>query len=220
MIVKSVLLVEDDPRLGAIIRDVLSREWAVTWETTIAGAEEQLRASIFDVLVVDRGLPDGDGVQLVLSQRNKGNSVPIIVLTAQGQLEDKVAGLDAGANDYLTKPFEFDELQARLRALTRDYAEPAREVELGEWLFYPDRGVIESPYTVRIVLTEKESRLVEVLASAPQTAFTREQLLKKIFDHGETLSTVDTYVHYVRKKTDRDLIETVRGVGYRLGSLF
>lgn len=126
--------------------------------------------------------------------------------------------LDAGANDYLVKPFDFDELNARLRALTRDYSGRGTGIDIGSWVFYPGNATIESPYAGRIILTDTEAALLEVLAKHPDTAFSRQHLLAAVFDHGEQEGTVDTYVHYLRKKTDRDLIETVRGVGYRLGT--
>lgn len=213
-----LLLVEDDPRLGPIIRDVLGLDWSVTLVTSVAAAQAELRRRLFDVLVVDRGLLDGDGVALVASLRDEGVATPAIMLTALSQLDDKIAGLDAGANDYLTKPFEFEELQARLRALTRDYTGKGEAIEIGSWTFFPKNHTIESPYSGRILLTEKESALLAVLAAAPDTAFTRQHLLSAVSDHGEQPVTVDTYVHYLRRKTGTDLIETVRGIGYRLGT--
>lgn len=214
----TLLLVEDDERLGPIIRDVLGLDWQVTWVASAAAAREELSTRIFMVWVVDRGLPDGDGAELIAQQRAKGVATPAILLTAYSQLDDKIAGLDSGANDYVTKPFEFEELRARLRALTRDYSGQGEGIEIGSWTFYPKNCTIDSPYTGRIVLTEKESELLAVLATAPDTAFSRQHLLGAVFTHGEQTSTVDTYVHYLRRKTDRDLIETVRGVGYRLGT--
>lgn len=213
-----LLLVEDDPALGPIVRDVLGLDWDVCWTTTIAQASAVLTNQVFAVLVVDRGLPDGDGLDLVARERRTGLSTPALMLTALGQVADRVAGLDAGANDYLTKPFDFEELQARLRALTRDYTGRGRAIEIGGWTFFADNHTIESPYAGRILLTEKESELLAVLASAPDTAFSRQQLLASVFEHGEQPGTIDTYVHYLRRKTDKDLIETVRGKGYRLGT--
>lgn len=213
-----LLLIEDDDRLGPLLRDLLSLDWEVTWSPTLAAARAELDRRLFAVLVVDRGLPDGDGADLVRELRARGVAVPALLLTAYGELEDRVHGLDAGANDYLVKPFEVAELQARLRALTRDYSGRGAGMEIGSWMFYPDNRTVESPYTGRILLTEKESALLAVLASAPDTAFTRAHLLSAVFEHGEQEGTVDTYVHYLRRKTDRSLVETVRGVGYRLGT--
>ena len=213
-----LLLVEDDARLGPLVRDLLSLDWAVTWVATLADARAELDRRLFAVLVVDRGLPDGDGADLVRGLRESGVATPALLLTAYGEVSDRVHGLDAGANDYLVKPFEVAELQARLRALTRDYSGRGEGIAIGSWTFHPGGHTVESPYTGRVLLTEKESRLLAVLASAPDTAFTRRHLLTAVFERGEQEGTVDTYVHYVRRKTDRDLIETVRGVGYRLGT--
>lgn len=212
-----LLLLEDDPRLGAIIRDVLSENWQVTWVTTLADARIVALQDVYSVIVSDRRLPDGDGTELITFLRERGDDTPAIMLTAAGDISDKVSGLDAGANDYLVKPFDFEELEARLRALTRGFTESST-VYIGSWACDFATHTVESPYTGRIQLTERESKLLQMLASHPDTAFTRNEILEAVFDHGEGLSTVDTYVHYLRKKLDRDLIQTVRGVGYRLGT--
>lgn len=214
----ALLIVEDDAKLGPIMRDVLARDWNVTLVCDLASAQETLVNRIFDVAIVDRRLPDGDGIDLIRWLRQRGDATPVLMLTALGEVIDKVNGLDAGANDYLAKPFDFLEVGARLRALTRDYARPSKGRAIGSWTYFAHNDTIESPYTGRILLTEKESALLAVLAAQPDTAFTRQQLLNAVFDRGEQLGTVDTYVHYIRRKTDRDLIETVRGVGYRLGT--
>lgn len=213
-----LLIVEDDPRLGPIMRDVLSAGWAVQLCGT---AEEGLDAVLtrgFDVIVADRRLPGMNGEELVRELRRRRVSTPILMLTALGELHDRVAGLDAGANDYLVKPFEFEELSARLRALTRDYAVPIRGIVIGSWTFHPDDHSIDSPYAGRILLTEAESAFLAVLAAEPERTFSREYLLEAVFARGESPTTVETYVHYLRRKTDRDLIQTVRGTGYRLGT--
>lgn len=210
-----ILLLEDDARLGPATRDILSMDWDVTLVTTIAAAKKALADGVFEAAIVDRRVPDGDGTELVAWLRARRDPLPVLMLTALGTVPDKVTGLDAGANDYLVKPFDFDELNARLRALTREVS--AQWIDIGSWAFYPEDSCVESPYTGRILLTEKENALLTLLARHPERAFTREQLLVA-FDHGEQAGTVDTYVHYLRKKTDRDLIQTVRGVGYRLGT--
>ncbi|WP_111721542.1 response regulator transcription factor [Homoserinimonas sp. OAct 916] len=117
------------------------------------------------------------------------------------------------------KPFEFEELNARLRALTRRYDGISTSYQIGGWTFYAEDRIIESPYSGRILLTVTETELLNVLASEPARTFSREQLLARAFTRGESVATVETYVHYLRRKTDRDLIQTVRGRGYRLGSL-
>ena len=122
----ALLIVEDDPRLGPIMVEVLGLDWDVTWVSDLAGARALLVNGLFAAAVVDRRLPDGDGTALVAWMRRRADATPVLLLTALGATADKVEGLDAGANDYLVKPFEFDELNARIRALTRDYTAPGR----------------------------------------------------------------------------------------------
>nr|WP_256449015.1 response regulator transcription factor [Leucobacter chinensis] len=215
-----MLILEDDARLGPIMRDVLAASWRVELVPTAELALPIIEASTFDVAIVDRGLPGMSGEEFVRTLRARRISMPVLMLTALSQLHDKVEGLDAGANDYLVKPFEFEELDARLRALTRRYDLGSAEVfHLGGWVFSPEDRVIESPYSGRIVLTETETELLTVFAREPARTFSKEQLLQRVFAQGESETTVETYVHYLRRKTDRDLIHTVRGRGYRLGTL-
>ncbi len=213
-----VLVVEDDPRLGPIIRDVLSASWDVELVATRVDALEAALHRLFDVLVVDRRLPDGDGLDVVRELRRFRVTTPALMLTALGEVHDRVLGLDAGANDYLVKPFDFDELNARLRVLTRGADTLGRVVEIGGWSFYPEDHTVHSPYSGRVALTDRESDLLAILAAEPDRVFSREQLLSAVFERGEQVGTVDTYVHYIRRKTERDLIATVRGRGYRPGT--
>lgn len=212
-----VLLVEDDPALGPMIESVLAQPYRVT---LAADGESGLRAAgehVFAAMVIDRRLPDMDGLDIVRRLRADRIATPILMLTALGTLADKVEGLDAGADDYLVKPFEFDELLARLRALTRTFDDAEDIVSIGSWEFFPSSRAIHSPYGGRIQLTARESALLQLLAEHPGRTFSRAAILDAVFDSGETLGTVDTYVHYVRRKTDQDLVATVRGEGYRLG---
>jgi two-component system response regulator QseB len=213
-----LLLVEDDPRLGPLVAEELAEQWTVTLCTDGESALETATEEYFDVMVIDRRLPGIDGIAVVATLRQRRTGTPVLLLTALGEIQDRVSGLDAGANDYLVKPFDFDELTARLRALTRDYTGVGAPIEIGGWAFYPDDNSISSPYTGRVMLTEKEAALLRLLATEPSRAFTRRHLLSAVFDNGEQLGTVDTYIHYIRRKTDRDLISTIRGVGYRIGT--
>jgi two-component system response regulator QseB len=143
----------------------------------------------------------------------------MLILTALGTLQDKVRGLDAGANDYLVKPFEFEELFARLRAIRRIFTAEGPFIRLGAWEFYPESRAVYSPYDGRTILTERESELLRLFAEHPYSTYSREQILREVFAGSEQLSTVDTYVHYIRRKTEPSVITTVRGRGYRLGEL-
>lgn len=214
-----LLLIEDDPKLGPVMRDVLEEVYAVTLENTGTGGFETAVHGTFDVMVVDRRLPGADGLSIIEALRTRGIATPMLVLTALGTIHDTVRGLDAGANDYLVKPFEFDELFARLRAIRRVYSGEGPYVRIGSWEFYPESRAIYSPYEGRAILTVRENALLRLLAVNPSRTFTREQILGEVFDSGDQPGTVDTYVHYVRRKTDVDIITTVRGHGYRLGAL-
>lgn len=212
-----LLLVEDDRRLGPLIEQVLAETYDVT---RVADGDDGLRVGLeesFDAIVIDRRLPGLDGVAIVETLRARRVVTPILMLTALGSLGDRVTGLDAGANDYLVKPFEFDELLARLRAITRTFTGEGPALAVGDWQFYPESRCIYSPYDGRIQLTVRESALLRLLAENPLRTFTRRQILSEVFESDEQPGTVDTYVHYVRRKTDKDLIGTVRGEGYRLG---
>ncbi|GAA0439932.1 response regulator [Leifsonia naganoensis] len=214
-----VLLIEDDPRLGPLIEQVLAEVYDVT---RVEDGEAGLAAGVagdFDALVVDRRLPGLDGAEVVTALRERRVVAPILMLTALGTVRDRVDGLDAGANDYLVKPFEFDELLARLRALTRIFTGEGTELGIGEWRFHPESRAIYSPYDGRILLTDRENALLRLLAENPLRTFSRRQILEAVFAADEQDGTVDTYVHYVRRKTDPDIISTVRGQGYRLGQL-
>ena len=213
-----LLLIEDDPKLAGLMERGLRASYAVTVCTDGRTGLDTARAHHFDVMVIDRRLPHLDGITLIQSLRRDGTATPILMLTALGTVRDKVDGLDAGANDYLVKPFEFEEMLARLRSITRIYTGEGDFTAIGSWEFYPASRAIYSPYEGRIILTEREADLLGLLAGSPGQTFTREQILHAVFHEDENLGTVDTYVHYVRRKTDRDMITTVRGRGYRLGT--
>jgi two-component system response regulator QseB len=213
-----LLLVEDDPQLGPLITEVLDEVYAVTLATNGLDGVASASTGDFDVAIVDRRLPGMEGIEVIRSLRSKGVTTPILLLTALGTVRDKVDGLDAGANDYLVKPFEFDELFARLRSIRRVFTGEGRSLAIGDWEFFPASRTVYSPYDGRVILTDRESALLKLLAESPQRTWSREQILREVFDSTEQTGTVDTYVHYVRRKTDADLITTVRGEGYRLGA--
>jgi two-component system response regulator QseB len=212
-----LLLIEDDPDLGPLMRDVLGEDYAVTLLADGDAGLHAARHGDFDVVVLDRRLPGRDGVAVVRELRRAGVAVPVLMLTALGTVGDRVDGLDAGADDYLVKPFDFAELGARLRALRRVHGAEEEVVLIGDWEFRPASRLINSPYEGRKVLTETEAQLLSLLARHADETLSRERILREVFPSGDSVGTVDTYVHYIRRKTDRDLITTVRGRGYRLG---
>lgn len=213
----TLLLIEDDPELGPLLDQVLSEVYAVTLVPDGGDALSIASQREFGVMIVDRRLPTLDGVGVVEALRRKGTTTPMLILTALGTVQDTVRGLDAGANDYLVKPFEFEELFARLRAIRRVFTGEGPFIRLGSWEFYPESRAIYSPYDGRVILTERESDLLRLFAEHPNRTYSRDQLLREVFANSDQVGTVDTYVHYVRRKTDATMITTVRGRGYRLG---
>ena len=214
-----LLLIEDDPQLGPLMLQVLAEAYDVTLVADgLAGLQTGMTGD-FDVMVIDRRLPSLDGLEIVDALRHKRVITPILILTALGAIRDKVNGLDAGANDYLVKPFQFDELLARLRSLRRTFTGEGPSYSIGQWEFYPESQSIYSPYEGRVPLTAKESALLRLFVDNPLRTFSRKQILRAVFRSDEQPGTVDTYVHYLRRKSDKNIIATVRGQGYRLGAL-
>jgi len=213
----ALLLVEDDEQIAGMLREVLGEAYEVDHVPDgEAGLDLALRRH-YEVMVIDRRLPGMDGVALIAGIRRAHVTTPILLLTALGTVEDRVAGLDGGANDYLVKPFDFEELLARLRALRRGFTAQGRRRHLGDWLFTPDNRTLYGPAGGRVLLTATESALLELLSGSPDHVFSREEILHAVFGGDDQPGTVDSYVHYVRRKTDRAMIETVRARGYRIG---
>ncbi|RVW10959.1 DNA-binding response regulator [Prescottella agglutinans] len=214
----TVLLVEDDDRLTDLLDDLLSEEG---YRVDVArDGQTGLHRGLthrYDVIVLDRGLPVRNGIEVLRALRRRAVDTPVLVLTARGTLDDRVEGLDAGAEDYLVKPFEIPEFLARLRALRRRRLDVAESLPVaGRTLDLASRTVIGSDGAVE--LSASECALLAALARSPGQVFTRGQLLDAAFGAADTPGTVDTYVHYLRRKLGRDVVRTVRGVGYRLGS--
>lgn len=217
-----ILVVEDEEHLAHLIARVLGEEGYAA-ETVADGHSALARAlsEDFDLLIVDWMLPDLDGIQVLRRLRAAELSVPALMLTARGQIEDRVTGLDAGADDYLPKPFAFPELLARVRALTRrPPGEPAEAaIRAGDVTLDPVRHVVRRGGE-RIELTAREFALLALLIQRPGQVFTRSTLLATVWGGTSEVYTnvVDLHVSHLRKKLDRDdepsLIRTVRGVGY------
>ena len=215
----SLLLVEDDRELVTLMQRVLADEgYAVT---VAADGQRGLHLALtgeFDVMLVDRGLPAIEGLDLIARLRSRGVQTPMLVLSARGTTQDRVDGLDAGAEDYLSKPFEISELLARLRALLRRHADRAESLHVpGGRLLLAERTVLWKDGS-SVLLSDREAALLGTLAARPTQVFTRRDLLARVFDDAETGGIVDTYVHYLRRKLGRGVVTTVRGLGYRLGA--
>lgn len=214
-----LLIVEDDRALSAMLAELFTEEG---YEVEVAyDAQQGLhRGLVGDVaaIIVDRGLPVMDGVELVEVLRSRGVSTPILVLTARGAIADRVEGLDAGAQDYLVKPFEVPELLARIRALVRRPADGSTLRAAGLCLDRVTRTVSGRRIGADVELSEREAALLSVLMTAPGRVHTRGQLLAAVFDGADNPGVVDTYVHYLRRKLGRGIVRTVHGTGYRLGA--
>jgi two-component system response regulator QseB len=214
-----LLIVEDDRALSAMLVELFTDEG---YRVDVASDGQQgLHRGLtgrYDALIVDRGLPVMDGVELVEVLRSRGITTPILVLTARGATADRVDGLDAGAQDYLVKPFEVPELLARVRALVRRPNGSSTVRVDGLCLDRVTRTVSGHRVGADVELSEREAALLSVLMSTPGRIYTRGQLLSSAFDGVDTPGAVDTYVHYLRRKLGRGIIRTVHGTGYRLGA--
>lgn len=220
---KQVLIVEDDENLGKSLKKILESEGMQAY---LAPTLEQARALVskdLDVIVLDWMLPDGQGIDFLREIRSKEFSMPVIMLTARTDLIDKVLGLETGANDYMTKPFESRELVARVRVQLRDKAPTvarAEKVIVGKIVINDMEKEIHYDGK-KISFTKMEYELVRLLAENPRQTFSRENLLDKVwgYENFPTTRTVDTHVLQIRQKTADDIIETIRGLGYRLGTM-
>jgi DNA-binding response OmpR family regulator len=213
-----LLVVEDDRALSAMLDELFTAEGYRV--DTAYDAQQGMHSALtgdYDALIVDRGLAVMDGADLIALLRSRGISTPALILTARGSVEDRVEGLDAGAQDYLVKPFEVPELLARVRALVRRADDAATVLSAGglrldlmtRRLSGADGGGVE--------LTDRESALLATLMRSPRTVFSRPQLLMRAFDGVESEATVDLYVHYLRRKLGKNVVRTVHGSGYRFG---
>lgn len=218
-----ILLAEDDERLGKVICHLLGREsYQVDWVKNGRDAYEYATLSSYDVMVLDWMMPKMDGIEVCRKLRNDGYQGTILFLTAKDALEEVVTGLDAGADDYLIKPFEFEELLARVRALFRRKKQPFQQVlSLGNLSLDLGSHVIKLGDET-IELTKKEYQLLEILLRNKNQVLSREQLIDYVwgFDAHITDNSLDALVKLVRKKIDEknrpSKIKTIRGVGYTM----
>jgi two-component system, OmpR family, response regulator QseB len=219
--VKRILIAEDEPRLAAFLDKGLR---ASGYTTTIVGdggaASMMARDEDFDLLVLDIGLPGKDGFEVLRDLRAAGQHMPVVILTARDNVSDKVAGFEGGADDYLTKPFKFEELLVRVKARMRDSESapaPSSVLQAGG-LALDGRSRRVTVDGEELELTAREFTLLETFMRHPGQVLTREQLLSHVwgYDHDPGSNVVDVYIGYLRRKLGPNAIRTVRGAGYRL----
>lgn len=216
-----ILLIEDDQSLADGIATALQHAgYAVDRAEQGKAGISLAQAARPDVVILDLGLPDMDGLDVLKSLRGKSVSSSVLILTARDDLASKIQGLDAGADDYLTKPFAVDELLARLRALERRAGLGlSAEIQIGDvTINLASHEVVRAGEPIK--LSRREFSLLRALAERPGHILSREQLEDKLYSWGEEVSsnTVDVHIHNLRKKIYPEFIQTIRGVGYKLGS--
>ena len=216
-----ILLIEDDTVLGAAVRDQIAADGhSVDWVTRLDAARHAMAAAVYDLMLLDLMLPDGRGIGFLKALRSRGDVTPVIVLTALDQVSDRIEGLNAGADDYLVKPFDLAELSARIGSVARRYlgnpnpivTHGALEIDLAS------RSIRKGGKPVR--LTAREWALFEALLSRPGQLLSKAQLEEKLYAFGAEIesNTIEVHVSRLRKKLGHSIIETERGLGYRLGT--
>jgi two-component system response regulator QseB len=214
-----LLLVEDDAMIGEAVRMGLRKQGlAVDWVQDGVAARTALATETFDLVLLDLGLPKLDGLQVLKWLRGTGSRVPVLILTARDSVNDRIKGLDAGADDYIVKPFDFDELAARVRAVLRRQSGRAENVieHLGVALDAGSHEVRRNGEAVN--LSHREFALLEALLERPGQVLSRAQLEERLYGWGEEVESnaVEVHIHNLRKKLGADYIQNVRGVGYRV----
>ena len=216
-----ILIAEDETRIASFIEKGLRSQGYTTLTATDGhSAAAMARDDDFDLLVLDLGLPGQDGIDVLTTIRARGERIPVIILTARDSVADRVNGLDQGADDYLTKPFSFDELLARIRVRLRETGTTEiTTISAGDVVLdiRTRRADIDGD---TVELTAKEYALLEMFIRHPDQVLSREQILSHVwgYDFDPGSNVVDVYVRYLRKKLRNDVIETVRGMGYRLST--
>ena len=214
-----LLLVEDDSMIGEAARQGLRQEGhTVDWVRDGRDADGAVATTPYDVVLLDLGLPRRDGLSLLKSWRAKGTMVPVLIITARDAVTDRVAGLDAGADDYLVKPFDLDELSARVRAVARRRAGRAESiVRIGDLEIDAAARVVRWKGS-EVSLSPREYALLEALANRPGAYLTRAQLEERLYGWDEEIASnaVEVHIHALRRKLDPGVIRNVRGMGYTI----
>ncbi|PZP56490.1 MAG: DNA-binding response regulator [Micavibrio aeruginosavorus] len=217
-----LLLVEDDRMIGEGLQKALRKEgFAVNWAQDGSTANIALNDDAYDLVILDLGLPDQSGLEVLAKLRKSGNSVPVIILTAKDAISDKVRGLDAGADDYLLKPFVLEELEARIRSLMRRQA--GNLVPEEGWLSHEKLSLNPKTHEVLFngksaMLSGREFSLIYALIKTPSAVLSKRQIEESIYGWNEEVASnaVEVHVHQIRKKLGTNIIKNIRNVGYTL----
>lgn len=214
-----ILLIEDDDMIGkAVRRGLVDAGFAVDWVTDGRAAELALDNGVYDLAVLDLGLPKKDGMAILASLRTKGSAMPVLIASARDTVRDRIAGLEAGADDYVLKPFDLDELVARVRALLRRNAGSGSPLlRFGSLVLDPLRKVVTQGGAT-IDLSAKEFAVLEALMQRPGAVLSRAQLEESVYGWGDEVGSnaIEVHLHHLRKKLGAAVIKNVRGVGYRV----
>jgi two-component system OmpR family response regulator/two-component system response regulator QseB len=215
-----LLLVEDDPMIGESMEEILrAASYAVDWVRDGSSADLALTAQAYDLVLLDLGLPGKRGLDVLRAYRQRGGDAPVLIVTARDASADRVEGLDAGADDYVVKPFDADEFHARVRALLR-----RRSGRTQSSITHGNLTVNFASHEVTLGgeplhLSAREFALLRALLDSPGSVVSKAQLEEKIYGWGEEIESnaIDVYIHHLRKKLGASFIKNVRGVGYKLG---
>ena len=217
-----LLLVEDDTMIGEVVLDLLRAEhYAVDWVKDGEMADTALQSQTYDLILLDLGLPRKDGLDVLRAMRGRKDRTPVLVATARDAVDQRIAGLDAGADDYVLKPYDLDELLARIRALLRRASGRAEPV-------FEYKNIAINPATrealvdgAPMTLSAREWAVLEALIARPGAVLSRAQLEEKLYSWRDEVSSnaVEVYIHGLRKKLGSELIQNVRGVGYMVPKL-
>ncbi len=216
-----ILLIEDDAVLGAAVRDQIARDGqSVDWVQRLDAAQDAMAVTSYDIVLLDLMLPDGRGITFLKALRTRGDVTPVIILTALDQLSDRIEGLNAGADDYLVKPFDLAELSARIGSVARRYTGNPNPIIT--------HGILDIDLAARsirqsgkpVALTAREWALFEAFLARPGQLLSKTQLEDKLYAFGAEIdsNTIEVHVSRIRKKLGAAIIETERGMGYRLGT--
>lgn len=217
-----VLLIEDTVGLGQAVREHIADDGhAVDWVQRLDQADISVRSTAYGLILLDLVLPDGHGLDFLRRRRAAGDTTPVIILTARDQISDRIAGLNAGADDYLIKPFDLSELSARVAAVARRYSgNPNPYIQLGDLRINTSDHTIERAGSA-VDLTAREWALFETFIQRPGALFSKAQLEERLYEFGAEIesNTIEVYISRLRKKLGFHIVDTVRGMGYRLGPI-